>query len=258
MNKAKIICVANFKGGIGKTTTADAVASILSEMGLKTLLIDADPQCNSTDTYRASTQNTATLYDVILDYEDPLPINEAIQKTSSGDIIASDPELRESDTKFQHDGNEYFRLADALGNLSGYSYVVIDTAPANNILLKNCLVASDYVLIPITADRYSIQGLSELNKTIISQQKRNNPKLKIAGILLIKFKSKQILAKEVQSALTHISDQMHTKVFNSTIRENIAVQKAQAARTMLINYDNHCNAAHDYRTFVNELLEDIK
>lgn len=258
MSKPKIICVANFKGGIGKTTTADAVASILSHMGYKTLLIDADPQCNSTDTYRALTKDTATLYDVILDYEDPLPINEAIQKTPSGDIIASDPELRESDTKFQHDGNEYFRLSDALDKLSGYSYVVIDTAPANNILLKNCLVAANYVLIPITADRYSIQGLSELNMTIIGQKKRNNPNLKIAGILLIKYKPYQLLAKEVHSALENISEQMHTKVFNSTIRENIAVQKAQAARTMLIDYDDGCNAAKDYRSFVNELLEDFK
>ena len=254
----KVIVVANFKGGIGKTTSATAIASVLTEKGYKVLLIDSDPQCNSTDTYRAKSKDTATLYDVILDYDDPLPISDAIQRTESGDIVASDPALIEGDTKFERDGNEYFRLKDALDDLSGYDYVIIDTAPTHNIILKNCLVASDYVLIPITADRYSIQGLSGLNKAIIDQQRRNNPALKIAGLLLIKYKQEQILAKEVHAALTDIAIQMRTKVFQTTIRESVSVQKAQSARMPLIKYDKNCNAAKDYYLFVEELLEDIK
>lgn len=261
MNKPTTICVANFKGGLGKTSTATALSSILTDMSYKTLLIDADAQGNSTDSYQGQYKDVATLYDVILDYDDPLPIMEAIQHTESGDLIAADPELKEGDTKFQRNengGNEYFRLKDAMASLTGYDFVVIDTAPADNILLKNCLVASDYVVIPITADRYSIQGLSELNKTIIGQQRKNNPNLKIAGMLLIRYKSGQVLAREVKSALDEISQKMHTKVFNTFIHENVAVQRAQAAREMLIKYDNRSAAAIDYRNFTNELLEDIK
>lgn len=255
----KIITVANFKGGIGKTTTADVVASLLEKKGYKTLLIDADPQCNSTDTYRAESTDTATLFDVILDYDDPLPIAEAIQHTESGDIIASDPALTEGDAKFTRDGNEYFRLKDALEGLTGYDYVVIDTAPTNNTLLKNCLVAAHHVIIPITADRYSIQGLAELNRAIAGQQKRNNPDLKIAGLLLIKYKPGQVLAREVREALDGISEQMHTKVFKTTIHESVAVQRAQAARMPLVQYAaKDCAALNDYDAFVDELLGGIE
>ncbi|SDB68353.1 ParA family protein [Butyrivibrio sp. INlla16] len=255
---ATVICVANQKGGIGKTTTATAIASILNEKKHKTLLIDADPQGNSTDTYRGTSKDTATLFDVILDLEDPLPINEAIQHTEIGDIIASDPLLKEADTKFPSDGDEYFRLKEALEKLEGYEYVVIDTAPADNKLLKNCLVAANKLVIPITADRYAIQGLSDLNKTIATQKKRNNPNLEISGLLLVKYKQRQTLAKEVKTALEDIAEKMNTKVFNTTIRESAIAQKAQAARTTLIKYDSKCTTATDYKDFVKELLKGEK
>lgn len=251
----EVICIANQKGGIGKTTTATAIASILSSMGKKTLLIDADPQRNSTDTYRAVSKDTATLYDVILDREDPLPIKEAIQKTEAGDIVASDKELKYADKLLPNDGDEYFILQDALSKLSGYDYVIIDTAPADNKLLKNCLIASDKVVIPVTADRYAILGLADLNQTLVKIKKRNNPKLEVAGLLLIKYKKRQTLAQEVKDALDDISVQMNTKVFDTTIRESAPAQKAQAARKTLVQYAPNCTTAEDYKAFVNELLK---
>ena len=254
----KVFCVANQKGGIGKTTTATAVASILKSKGFKVLLIDADPQGNSTDTYRAKIKDTPTLYDVILDLDDPLPIMDAIQQTEIGDIIASDPLLKEADTKFPSDGEEYFRLKDALEKLKGYDYVIIDTAPADNKLLKNCMIASDSVIIPITADRYALQGLSDLNQIISTLRKRSNPNLKIAGLLLVKFKSRQILAQEVKTALDDIATKMKTKVFDTFIRESAVCQKAQAARLTLIKYDAKCTTALDYVSFVDELLKGDK
>ncbi len=255
---AKVFCVANQKGGIGKTTTATAVASILCTKGYKVLLIDADPQGNSTDTYRAKIKDTPTLYDVILDLEDPLPIMDAIQRTEIGDIVASDPLLKEADTKFPTDGEEYFRLKDALEKLKGYDYVIIDTAPADNKLLKNCMIAADSVIIPITADRYAIQGLSDLNQIIVTLRKRSNPNLKIAGLLLVKYKSKQVLAQEVKVALSDIAEKMQTTVFNTTIRESAGCQKAQAARLTLIKYDPKCTTTIDYMNLVEELLKGEK
>ena len=250
----QVICIANQKGGIGKTTTATALSSILSSKGYKTLLIDADPQGNSTDTFRAVSKDVATLYDVILDREEPLPIMEAIQHTEIGDIIASDPELKAADVKLPNDGDEYFILQEALQSLQGYDFVVIDTAPADNKLLKNCLIAADKVVIPITADRYAIQGLSDLNKTLLKIKKRNNPKLEVSGLLLVKYKGRLTLAREVMEALKDIAVQMQTKVFETTIRESTSAQKAQANRTTLIKYDSKSTTAQDYIAFTDELL----
>ncbi len=251
---AEVICIANQKGGIGKTTTATALTSILSSQGKKTLLIDADPQGNSTDTYRAISKDVATLYDVVLDRDDPLPIAEAIQETEIGDIVASDPELKKADLVLSNDAAALYKLKEALENLEGYDYIIIDTAPADNMLLKNCLVAADKVVIPITADRYAIQGLSDLNKTLASVRKYQNPNLQIAGLLLVKYKSRQKLAKEVKDALENISKQMQTKVFETTIRESTSAQQAQAKRTTLIKYAPNSTTAQDYIAFTDELL----
>ena len=251
---AEVICIANQKGGIGKTTTATALTSILSSQGKKTLLIDADPQGNSTDTYRAVSKDVATLYDVILDKDDPLPIAEAIQETEIGDIVASDPGLKNADVDLNNDPACFHKLKEALENLEGYDYVIIDTAPADNMLLKNCLVAADKVVIPITADRYAIQGLSDLNKTIALVRKYQNQNLQIAGLLLVKYKSRQKLAKEVKDALENISKQLQTKVFETTIRESTSAQQAQAKRTTLIEYAPNSTTAQDYIAFTDELL----
>ena len=252
----KIFCVANQKGGIGKTTTATALASILAKKN-KVLLIDADPQGNSSDTYRAKIKDQATLFDVILD-SDPIPLKDAIQTTEIGDIVASDPLLKEADRRFPKDGNEYFILDDAIKGLKGYDYVVIDTAPADNLLLKNCLNASNYVIIPVTPDRYGIQGLADLNQTISAQKQRNNPNLKIAGLLLVKYKANTNLAKGVKEALEGVAKDMKTKVFNTTIRESVKAQNAQAFRTTLINYAPKSTTAQDYLQFVDELLKSLK
>ena len=143
----KTIIVANQKGGIGKTTTATAVASILNAKGYKTLLIDADQQGNSSDTYRAAIEGSATLFDVLLD-EERISLEEAIQHTESGDIVASDPLLRKADEILNGDPEGLYRFQDALDQLKGYDFVIVDTAPSLNSILYNCLVAADDVLIP--------------------------------------------------------------------------------------------------------------
>ena len=253
---ALIISVANQKGGIGKTTTATSLATILSDKGYKTLLIDSDLQGNSTDTFRAKFEGVSTLYDVLLE-EHPSNINDVIQQTEMGDIIASDPLLREADSKLSSKGiSGYKILKKALANLTGYDFVIIDTAPTVNMVLRNVLVASDYVIIPITADRYGFQGLYEFN-ILIQDAKELNEKLKIAGIVLVRYNSRTILAREVRESLLNETRAMGTKLFETSIRECNRVKEAQTMQSTLIKYDRNCSAAKDYINLVDELLKEI-
>ena len=244
----KIITLANQKGGIGKTTTATCLAAILNEWGHKTLLVDTDVQCNSTDTFRAATEDVATLYDLILD-DDPCTLEEAIQHTEAGDIIASDPGLEEADVKLR-DTDAFFKLKDALEGLEGYEYVVIDTNPAVNVMLHNALVAADEVIIPVTADRYTVKGLSQL------VQKRLNPKLRIRGLLLVRYDERTNLNKSIGKSLLDIADQIGTKVFDTYIRDSVKCRESQTERMTLIKYAPKCTTEQDYEAFVKELLEE--
>ncbi len=250
----KVYVIANQKGGIGKTTTATALAAILQGMGKRTLLIDADQQGNSTDTYRAEIEGHATLYDVLLE-DDRIPLKDAIQKTEIGDIVASDPLLREGDVKLSSDLDGVYRLSEAIEQLEGYDYVVIDTAPALNHVLYNCLIASDEVIIPVTADRYGLQGLAQLSEAIRKIQKRQNPRLKISGLLLVKYNGRTLLSQEVSQSLNKIAEEMETKVFASKIRESTKTREAQAMRKSLIEYAEKSTTAEDYKAFAKELLE---
>ena len=251
----KTIIVANQKGGIGKTTTATAVASILNAKGYKTLLIDADQQGNSSDTYRAAIEGNATLFDVLLD-EERISLEEAIQHTESGDIVASDPLLRKADEILNGDPEGLYRFQDSLDELKGYDFVIVDTAPSLNSILYNCLVAADDVLIPVTADRYGLQGLSQLNDTINAIKRRQNRNLKIIGLLLIKYNKRTLLSREVKNSLEEIAESMNTKVFETTIRESTKAKEAQAVRETLIHYDAKSTTAQDYSSFVDELLKE--
>ncbi len=254
--KARIITIANQKGGIGKTTTAMCLATILNRKGYKTLLIDTDMQCNATDAYGAQVEDTPTIYDVILAAEaDRIPIMDTIQHTESGDIIASDRLLTGADSDLQKDPEGVFRLQDALAGISGYDYIVIDTNPTLNFMLYNALVTTDELIIPVTSDRFGFTGLNQLNETIQKIKRRQNPSLKVMGLLLIKFKKSTRLGKDVKEILDKTAVDMDTSLFENTIRESVKVQEAQIMRTPLIEYAPNCTSAIDYEDFVDELLE---
>lgn len=133
-----------------------------------------DPQGNSSSTYQAVIEDQATLYDVMVD-SDKLPIEDAIQQLENGDIVASDPLLSKAEKMLDGDVEGLYRLKDAIDELDGYDYLVIDTAPSLNVILYNCLIAADQVIIPVTADAYSMQGLNQLYDTIRAVQRRQNP-----------------------------------------------------------------------------------
>lgn len=256
----KIITLTNQKGGCGKTTTAVALASILTQKhNKKALLVDVDPQCNSTDTYRAETDGVATLYDLLLD-EDPCTLEEAIQRTEFGDIIAGDPLLTKADDALYNHKDRYFRLKQVLSGLTerfDYDYVILDTNPSLNTLLKNALTCTDEVILPCKLSRYAVQGLSALSETVLSAKRETNPNLHIAGILRVDFDSRANVYKDVRIALSTIAQQMGTKTFNVTIRHSAKVEEAQMRRCPLINYAPKSNPEIDYEQFVEELMGEL-
>ena len=253
-NMSRIIAITNQKGGIGKTTTAIAIASILHSQGHRVLLIDADAQGNASDTFGAEIDKEVTLYDVLLEYE-RVNINEAIQHTKYGDIVAGDPLLRRADALLASDMAGAFRLKDALKDLAGYEYIIIDTAPALGELTKNALIAANEVIVPASADRYSIQGLSSIVQSVNAiQRSQLNPELRIAGIVLVAYPVTTNLGAEIQEELKGIAEKIGTKVFQPPIRRTIRVQQAHAHRMPIVHYDRNCTAAQDYLALVGNLL----
>jgi len=247
----KVIAVTNQKGGVGKTTTATALATGLKREGYNTLLIDMDPQINSTDTFRAIVHNVATMYDVLVAGD---PIAEAVQHTDIGDIVAGDPLLADAEQKMSQQGREY-RLKEAMEGLpEGYDFIIIDTPPNLGVLLTNALTAANSCIIPITSERFSFQGLGELDKTIARVRKYSNRDLEIDGLLMIKTDPRRNLAKEAKKELPAICESLGTILFETHIREAEDVRKAQKQRQSIFVWAPNCTAAKDYEAFIDEYL----
>lgn len=251
---AEVICVTNHKGGIGKTTTVLALGPILQEMGYKVLTIDVDMQCNTTDVFGAISEDVATIYDIMI--ERSANTEETIQHTDFGDIIPGDRLLSTADVNLYADIVEGLtRIKTAIKSVQDkYDYIIMDTNPTTSRVLINALVASDKVVIPISADRFGLVGLSQVIDTINAVQSGPNPNLKIAGILLEKYKSNLRLERDVKRDIEQIAEQLGIPVFKTTIRESIAVREAQTLKIPLSKYSPKNNSTKDYRGFAKELI----
>lgn len=246
---AQIIAVANQKGGIGKTTTALALANCLERRGHHTLMVDMDPQANATDTYKAKIDDVATAYDLLIN-----GAADCIQHTALGDIVAGDPLLKDA-TKQLDTVSASFKLREGLESIiAPYEYAVIDTPPDLSILLLNSLTVADKLVIPLSTDRYALRGLVDLYKTIQDVRKYTNQKLSIAGMLIIKYNKRVNLARELVEGLPEFEKMFGCKTFTTRIRECISTREAQAAREGLFEYAPKCTTAIDYEDFVTELM----
>lgn len=245
----KIISVINQKGGVGKSTTVEALAAGLAEKGHSTLVIDLDAQCNLSYTYRADTTG-ATALDVLTGRTTAA---EAIQHTESGDIIPGDKGLSGADAFITQTGKEY-RLKEALEPIEAeYNYIIIDTPPALGILTINALTAADTAIIPAQADIYSLQGIDALGQTIKAVQRYTNPSLTIDGILFTRYNNRAVLSREIVELAADIAYKMNTRVYNARIRDNIAIKEAQASRQPLTIYAPKSNGAKDYAALLAEI-----
>lgn len=248
----KTITVCNQKGGVGKTTTSTALAAGLKLRKKKVLLIDCDPQGNSTDTYRASMEDGApTLADLLFSDADA---RACIQHTEAGDILAADSLLKQPE-RFLEGLSAFFRLKQRLSPIMGdYDFIIIDTPPNVSLLLQNALIASDGVIVPITCDRYSLKGMTQFSQTLLDIKTQGNPGLRILGLLVVRYDSRTNLTKEAISGLPVVAEKLGTGIFDTYIRESVRAREAQAARNTLFAWAPDSTTAHDYNDFIDELI----
>lgn len=248
---SRIITFANQKGGVGKTTSLFALGQGLLAKEYTVLFIDMDPQGNLSYNMEAPGEGLS-VYDVLIQ---ATPTEEAIRYTMQGDIIQANPALSGMDMTLTQIGKEY-RLKEALKPLrKNYDYILIDTPPALGILTINALTASDSVIIPAQADVFSLQGIGQLYNTIQTIRTYCNVGLKIEGILLTRFSSRNILSRDLAEMIEDTARQLDTKVFKATVREAIVVKEAQANQQNLLSYAPKSKVVEDYKEFIREVLE---
>ena len=259
---ARVISIINQKGGVGKTATATSLAAALNELGHKTLLIDADKQCNSTDAYRAAIDNTATLYDVILERgKHTVNINDAIQGIKGREIVAADPNLSEAEVKYSTDISQIYRLKEALADLDqSWEFVVIDTNPDLNKLLTACILGCQDIIVPVTPDKYPIDGLVSLvNNLDMLKKTVSGVDARICGILITRCpKAKRILKEQIMTNIDAAAEQMNTRVFKTVITERETMKQAQAASMTVIDFARNSETAKEYMQLAEEYLGNLK
>lgn len=252
---AKKIAFTNLKGGVGKTVSATVVASILGDRGYKVLMVDCDPQRNSTAVYKAQVEGQPTMYDIFFS---GYTAKECIQHTEFGDIIPNDPMLINADGKISPSVGMYRYIKKALKEIEDdYDFIIFDTPPYRGILLGNVLLCTDGVVVPTECELFGLQGLADLNETI-QEFKEDNEDLKIYGLLKVKYKKNQKLTKELEEeVLPSYAKQMGTKIFSTTIRESVKCKEAILLRMKLSEYAHGSTVEVDYNAFVDELLKEI-
>jgi len=251
------IAVANKKGGIGKTSTALCLADGLRLRDKRVLLIDTDPQKSSTGVYGAETEDTATLADILYDGEEA---RECIQHLPLGDIIPCDTLLENADTQVPADADRFYRLSDACASLEKeYDFIILDCPPGNGVILGNVLSYADYVVIPITCDKFGIQGLSEFKDVMSSYTKRINPNLSVLGVLITMYKGRQSLTRDLEEGIVpQKAKDLGTEVFETKVRESVKLKESQAFGESIFSYAPNSTVAIDYGLLIEEILRKLR
>ncbi len=248
----KIICVTNQKGGVGKTTTAVNLSSFLASMGRKVLLVDMDPQGNASSGLgikRFDIQDS-NVYHVLIGNKE---VHQAIHKTSVErlEIVPANPDLVGAEIELVDIERREFRLKASLELVKeNYDYIFIDCPPSLGLLTLNSLSAADSFIVPLQCEYYALEGLSQLLNTAGLVRKGLNPRLKIEGIVLTMFDTRNKLSHQVVSEIrNHFGD----KVFDSVIPRNVRVSEAPSHGQAIFEYDPRSIGAIRYSELAAEV-----
>jgi len=248
----KTIAIANQKGGVGKTTTAINLASCLAVAEKKTLLIDIDPQGNTTSGIGIDKNKIdISIYDVLLC---DMPIESGIIGTQIEylRILPSNIDLVGAELELVGIPDREHRLKKALSPIKGnYEFIIVDCPPSLGLLTVNTLTAADSVIIPIQCEYYALEGLSQLLNTINLVQRRLNPALRIHGVLLTMYDGRLNLSRQVADEARKFFPQ---KVFDTVINRNVRLSEAPSFGKPILLYDILCTGAANYMNLAKEVL----
>jgi chromosome partitioning protein len=246
------VSIANQKGGEGKTTTSLNLAIGLARRGKRTLIIDMDPQANSTGIFLNPETSAKNLYHV---FNKKAKMGEVVQNVYSENLYLapSSTNLAELEAISSNSVEAPYILRDSLQNVEkDFDFCIIDCPPSLSIFTINSLVASNYVIIPLQAEKFSVDGIVGLQQTISSIKKRINPNLEIMGALITQLKPQTLLTKTIVPVLNK-----YFKIFEHSISDGVAIGESHLAKKSVFDYNKSSRQAQEYEGFVEEFLSEL-
>jgi chromosome partitioning protein len=252
---ARIIAVANQKGGVGKTTTAVNLAAALALHNQRTLLIDLDPQANSTLTFINPADVDGTIYDVLAGDKRKLP--EVVKPTRwmNLSLVPSRISLAKLEAQLVGQFDAPFRLKDAIALCrDDFDMIVIDTPPALGIITVNALVAATFLIVPIQASYYALEGTDDLLETLERIRARPNPELQLLGVLITLYDKRTNLARDIRKQVREV---FGPKVFKTVIAKNVRLEESPAYRETIFSFAPQSSGAAEYASLAKEVLQRV-